>query len=219
MKTVIIVPLYNEEKYLHSFLKKLTSTTCPFVVVDDGSSDNSKAIALKYTQYVLTHKVNLGKGAAMTTGLRFAFDVLGAEAIVFMDGDDQHDVRDLPSFFAQLNRGLPIVLGVRKNMKTMPIIKKLANNVSSILVCALFGTYIPDIPSGFRAMTKEGYQKIAWQSSGYQAELEMILKIIKSHVKYQTVAITTKYHDSNKGFQFLDAVQMILQLIAWRLAL
>jgi len=215
--TWIVIPAYNEEKYIDCVLKKVAKFSKNIVVVDDGSADNTAVIAQKYCSHVLVHKVNLGKGAALKTGCEYAFQKLGAKAVILMDSDDQHDPAKLPEFFQHLKDGSRVVLGERAMNFQMPLIKIIGNRFSSILVLVLFGVYIPDIPSGYKAFTKKAYQKIKWHSSGYEAEVEIAARIAKNKLAFTTITIPTIYHDTDKGMTLLDTFEMIIKVISWRL--
>ena len=181
LKIYVVITAYNEAKYLGKFLEKLTQKTKDFIVVDDGSSDQTSTIAKKYSKNTLMHPVNLGKGAAMKTGADYAFNFLGADAVIFMDGDDQHDPADLDKFYDyfiyQNKNGL--AFGVRAFDQSMPFYRVLGNRFASLLVKMLFGTYLLDIPSGFKAMSCDVYKKLRWQSSDYGVELEIACKTAK----------------------------------------
>lgn len=215
----VVVPAYNEEKYLEKFLIKLSRVTDKIVVVDDGSRDQTSQIAETLATYTLRHKVNLGKGAALRTGCDFAFEQLKAQAVVIMDGDDQHDVGDLPLFQKQLDLGQEVVLGVREEPEDMPWLKQKLSRLSSFITYLLFGRYILDIPSGYKAFTASAYPKLRWEANNYAVELEITARLIKSRIKYSTVCIQTIYHDMNKGFTVLDIFDMVVHLLKLRLIL
>lgn len=215
----VVVPAYNEEKYLAHFLEKLRKVTSQIIVVDDGSQDRTSAIAEKLSCYTLRHRVNLGKGAALRTGCDFAFQVLQAQAVVIMDGDDQHHVKDLSLFQNQLQKGAEIVLGVREEPKDMPWLKQRLSHLSSFVTYLLFGQYVPDIPSGYKAFTATAYSHLRWEANNYAVELEITARMIKARLKFATVCIQTIYHDMNKGFTVLDTFDMVLYILKLRLTL
>lgn len=219
MKVFVIIPGFNEEKYLKDVLQDVLKITKNVIYVDDGSSDRSVSIAKKYLQHVLVHDINLGKGAAMKTGCDYAFKKLGADAVVFMDSDGQHKSSDLPLFFIRLQKGVQVVFGVRKFSSTMPLIRFLGNKFASILLNILFRKYMPDIPSGFKALTKKAYHKLKWESSGYEVETEIAAKVAKMGILYETVEIQTTYHDVYKGVSLLEALNIMRFLIQLRLRL
>jgi glycosyltransferase involved in cell wall biosynthesis len=212
---VVIVPAYNEARYLGRFLDKLLKVTKNVVVVDDGSTDKTREVALDKHVTCLTHMVNLGKGAALKTGCNYAFKKLGSDAVIIMDGDDQHATGDLKLFVDELKNGANVVLGVRRLDANMPAMRIIGNKSMSILINMLFGHYISDIPSGFKAFTKKAYRELLWQSSGYEVETEIAVRIAKSKLEYVEVPISTVYHGKDYGFNLLDAGKILLKLPYW----
>lgn len=215
MKITVIVPACNEAKYIGRFLDKLLQVTKDVVVVDDGSRDKTREITLGKGVLCLTHMVNLGKGAALKTGCEYAFNKLKSDAVIIMDGDDQHVPDDIKLFERELKKGADVVLGVRQLDAKMPLMRILGNKAMSILINLLFGHYIADIPSGFKAITKKAYSKLRWYSSGYEVETEIAVRIAKSKLAYAEVPISTVYHDKEYGFNLLDAGKILLKLPYW----
>ena len=220
-KVYVVVTAYNEAKYLGRFLGKLQQKTKNFIVVDDGSSDETAAIATKYTPHVLIHPINLGKGAAMKTGADYAFEHLAASEIIFMDGDDQHDVDDLAHFYKTLRQLTKpkLILGIRSLQHKMPISRVFGNKLASLLVQILFGQYVPDIPSGFKAMDQATYQQLRWRSTDYSVEMEIACKIAKKHLSFITLPIKTIYHDLDRGMNLTDSLKMVYKILMWRIDL
>ncbi|KKR63062.1 MAG: Glycosyltransferases involved in cell wall biogenesis, partial [Candidatus Woesebacteria bacterium GW2011_GWA1_40_43] len=102
MNIFIVIPFRNEKKHIGLVVKGISKYKLPVVLVDDGSIDNPNLRFKNVT--LLTHKINLGKGAAMKTGADYAI-AAGADAIIFMDGDNQHMPGDLPKFIKHLESG------------------------------------------------------------------------------------------------------------------
>lgn len=215
MKIYIVVPAYNESQYIGRFLAKLTSVTKNIVVIDDGSSDDTTKVAKKSGVKVLTHMTNLGKGSALKTGCEYVFTKLGADAVIIMDGDDQHDVTDINKFVLTLNQGSQIVLGVRTLDSRMPLTRLLGNRFTSVLINILFGVYISDVPSGFKAMTKKAYHQLSWYSSGYEVETEIAVRLAKQKINFVEIPIKTIYHDKEYGFNLIDAARIIIKIPYW----
>ncbi len=215
----VVIPAYNEATYIAQVLKKVISVTPRVIVVDDGSKDQTSAQAEQWAAYTLTHKVNLGKGAALKTGCDFAFKNLKAESVIVMDGDDQHDPAELPLFAQEFKKGNDVVFGIRQVDKDMPWLRAFFNRVASYLVAIFFGKYIPDIPSGFKAFTRKAYRYLAWDSVDYAVELEIAARTAKYRLPFSTVCIRTIYHDMNKGMTMLDVLRIIRYLINWKLRL
>jgi glycosyltransferase involved in cell wall biosynthesis len=214
----IVIPGMNEEKYIATVLKKVKLQTNNIIFVDDGSKDNTLNIAKKYTKHALSHSINLGKGAALKTGCEYAFKKLNAQAVIFMDSDDQHDPTELPLFFKELQTN-SVVFGVRAFDDKMPLYKIMGNRVASVLIYFMFGSYIPDIPSGFKALSKSAYKELAWNSSGYAVEMEIAARTAKYKKKYSVIQIKTIYHDFERGMTILDTLRMIGKILSWRISL
>lgn len=222
MKIFVVVSLFNEKKHINSVLKSISKYNLPIVVVDDGSTDKSgaeiKELRLKNIS-VLTHRINLGKGAAMKTGADFAFGK-GANAVIFMDSDGQHKASDLPKFIKALKSGkYDVVLGSRNLNYGVPLVRFLGNKFASVLMALLFRTYVSDVICGFRAITRVGYNKIKWDSDGYGVETEMVARIGKTWPRFCEVPVQTIYHNSVKGVTLLDAFEVLGNVIKWKLTL
>lgn len=218
MKIYIIIPGHNEEKYLDKVLSGVCKYSPNVIFVDDGSNDSSATIARKYTKHVLVHETNLGKGAALMTGCQYAFDTIKANAVVFMDADDQHEAAHLPEFFSNLKK-FDIVLGVRAMGADMPLARFLGNKMVSVLLNILFGGYIADIPSGYKGLTKDAFEKVKWSSSGYGVETEIAVKMSKARIPHKEIEIKAIYHDKDKGMTLLDGIQIAHMIVRWRLGL
>ena len=215
----VVVPARNEAKYLFRVLQKIRRYTSRIIVVDDGSTDNTARVARKCTPHVLVHRVNLGKGAALKTGCEYAFHHLGAGAVVFIDADDQHDPAELPLFFSAIQAENPVVLGARTFGRAMPWLKQGGNKVASWVVWLLFGAYIPDIPCGYKALTRASYQQLKWNAMGYEVELELACRIARRKLPYKTICVSTIYRDMNKGMTVLDVLKIVQLVVVWRVQL
>jgi glycosyltransferase involved in cell wall biosynthesis len=215
----IVIPAFNEEKYIEDVLRKIETYTDQIIVVDDGSRDQTFGLAQKFAQYSLRHPLNLGKGATLKTGCEFAFGHLGAEAVILMDSDDQHDPVELPVFLQKLQEGNQVVFGARQIHGDMPLLRAFFNRFASLLILILFGRYIQDIPSGYKALSRSAYEKLKWNARDYAVEMEIAARTAKSTLQFTTTPIKTIYHDFNRGMTHLDMLKMFSQIIAWRIEL
>lgn len=221
MKIIVVIPLFNEEKHAVNVLKGLAKYNLQVVVVDDGSTDNSKS-RIQNTKLngvkLLEHQVNLGKGAAMKTGADWSFDH-GADAVVFFDSDDQHQQKDLAKFIEVLQTNkYDVVFGSRNFSYGVPLVRFLGNKIASVMIAALFNIYISDVICGFRAVTKKAYGKIRWESEGYGVETEMVVRVGKNKLKFCEIPVETVYHDSVKGVTVLDAFGIFFSVLKWKLS-
>lgn len=231
MNIQIVMPGVNEEKRIEKVLTELGSLNYKVIFVDDGSTDGTalKLRAISNSKLtVLTHKINLGKGAALKTGCEYAFSH-GADAVILMDSDGQHSIDDLPKFIEKLEikQSLPlrgkkydVVFGSRNLGLGMPFIRYAGNKVASVIVNLMFGIYVSDLVSGYRALTKKAYNKAKWSPSrppGYGVETEMIIRIKKANLKYCEIPVATIYYDNYKGVSILDAFGVLFSLVYWKI--
>lgn len=217
----IVMPGFNESTYVRSVLKKVKKYTPNIVFIDDGSTDNTTEEAQAEITHILTHKVNLGKGAALKTGCDYAFNELGASVVILMDSDDQHNPAELPKFLEALtSTKSEVVFGARQVDEKMPLHKRFFNTLASIGIRTLFGgTFIPDIPSGYKAFTRTAYKTIRWDSLGYQVEMEIACRVTKNELPFTSITIDTIYHDHDKGMTVLNALDLFHSILWWRITL
>jgi len=222
MKIFLVIPLHNEEKQINQVLNDLSKLTLPIVVVDDGSTDSSVQKLKKSTisrLLILTHKVNLGKGAAMKTGADYAFEN-GADAVIFMDADGQHNPKNIENFVEKLNlEKYDVIFGSRNLSFGVPLVRYLGNKVASVVVRILFGIYVSDPICGFQAITKNAYIKIKWESTGYGVETEILARVGKNKLKFTEIPVDTIYHDKDKGVTMIDAFGVLGDVLKWRLTI
>lgn len=218
MNITIVISAHNEEKYISGLLSKLEQYSMPTIVVNDGSKDKTSQIVKRYKKVsLISHKINLGKGAAMKTGAQAAFK-LGADAVIFLDADGQHSTTDLPKFVLKLEENkYDIVFGIRKLNNKSPMVRSWGNKFGAVVVNILFGIKIDDILCGFRGLTKKGYELINWKSVGYEVETEMVVKTAINRLNYCTVPVKTIYHDKVKGVTIIDGFVLFLNVFRWKI--
>jgi glycosyltransferase involved in cell wall biosynthesis len=215
-----IIPAYNEGKNIAKVVKatkKLIDkdVISRFVVVDDGSKDDTSSVAEEAGADVLRHVINLGKGAALKTGCEYAYK-RGCELFVLMDGDCQHDPEKIPILLKKLKEN-DIVFTYRRFNKNMPFVLKMGNLFITRFINLLYKVKVYDPLSGFRAFTRESYKKISWNSSDYSVESEIIANAGKNNLKYAQVPISTVYLDRYKGTTFLHGIKIVLDMVSWKI--
>lgn len=218
MKTAAIIPAFNEFQRLRTVIEEARQYVDEIIVVDDGSrTPLAPQLPVSPTITVLRHLINLGKGAAMTTGIQCA-QQRGIQAIVFLDADGQHAPAEIPHLLAPIIAGqAEIAFGVRKFHQAMPFVARFGNLFLSRVLAILFGINVADTQSGFRALLVTAYPKLAWRSPRYAVETEMIVNAGKNHVRFVEVPIKTIYLDKYKGTTVLDGLRIFFQMISWRL--
>jgi glycosyltransferase involved in cell wall biosynthesis len=215
-KLFVIIPAHNEQKHIGLVIEKVKKYTKNIIVVDDGSTDNTFNIAKNEKITVLRHIINTGKGAALKTGCIYALKK-GAEKLIFIDADGQHEPKEIPRFLKEL-KNAEIVFGSRTFNEKMPVIFKFGNKVINSLNKLLFGIKLRDTQSGYRAIRADAYKKIKWNSSDYSVEAEMVAKAGKKKLKYKEIGIKTIYSDRYKGTTVIDGIKIVLNMLWWRIS-
>jgi glycosyltransferase involved in cell wall biosynthesis len=159
---VIIIPAYNEARSLPAVLRQVRAELpgLEVVVVDDGSRDETAALASAAGAYVLRHPFNLGYGAALQTGYRFAL-ARGAACAVQMDADGQHLASEVPALLEAVRRGdCDLVIGSRfleLSDYQMGALRTLGREIFC-RVARWVGLDLTDPTSGFQALNRRAMQ-------------------------------------------------------------
>ena len=169
------------------------------IVVDDGSTDGTADIARSAGAEVIELRPNGGKGAALRAGFRHALEI-GAEAIVTLDADGQHDPAEIPRFLdvwtappADQEPRPELVIG-RRNFRAMPLVRRLANAFGGIAFSWAVGQHVPDNQSGFRLVDRAlAEATLASDEPGFAFEVEQITTCIRRGGTIGWVPIRTIY--------------------------
>ncbi len=159
-KTLVIIPAYNEEHTVGQVIEK-TKQSLPFadiLVVNDGSSDSTSAISKQQGAKVLDFPYNMGIGAAMQTGYKFAYK-MGYDIAVQCDADGQHRPAQIKKLIDTLiNDKVDVVLGSRyletRRFKSS-ISRRLGMLIFSKILSFAVGQKLTDTTSGFRAVNRD----------------------------------------------------------------
>ena len=165
----------------------------PVVVVDDGSTDDTAAQAERAGATVVRQVPNQGKGAALREGFRHAL-ANGAEHVITLDADGQHDPAEIPTFLAAFEvTGAELIVG-KRHFREMPPVRRLSNTFGGLLVSAAVGRRIPDNQSGFRLIGRRLMTDLLDSTEdGFAFEVEMIARCIALDLPLAWVPIRTIY--------------------------
>ena len=177
LKIGIIMPAFNEHMNIGktlSLIPKNISDKLDTIVIDDGSTDDTYAIASNYDTIILRHNINKGNGAAIQTGLEYCrqnkYDV-----IIIIDADGQHEPRYIKDFIKPIvNDAYDYVIGNRfYYYYDMGIIKKVSSRVMSLILSIILGQKISDPTMGYRALSSRVVKYLQCESN-YSITLEML---------------------------------------------
>lgn len=212
---VVIIPAFNEGKYIGKVVDLVRKYASNIIVVDDGSTDDTNDRLKNKKIYLVRHVINLGKGDALRTGVEYA-KRLGFEKVIFMDSDGQHDAKLIGEFIAKL-KCCDVVFGTRNLSLKKGGLRFIGNKINSTLISILFNTKFPDPLCGFRAFNLHVYPSLLWESSGYGVETEMVIRVIRNKISYDTVSVPLIYLDKYKGVSILEGYKVFIDMLKWRL--
>lgn len=220
-KTCVVIPAYNEAKVIQQVVTEVLTCGYGCIVVDDGSTDGTHTRAQQAGATALRHRLNRGKGAAAKTGIEAA-KRLGADIIVTMDGDGQHDPHDIRQLIAPIERRVSdVVLGTRpRDPRHMPRHKIAANAVANFCTWVLYGIMVHDSQSGFRAFSRRATLLINPLADRYEYESEVVGQIHAWQLPYREIPITVRYTDYSMAKlsrqSFANGVKTLYRLL-WNL--
>jgi len=153
----IVLPAKNEAEGLRRTLPALRQQVphAQIIVVDDGSTDETAAVAAEHGATVLVAPYSMGNGAAIKRGAREA----SGEVIVFMDADGQHDPACIPQLLARLEQGYDMVVGARNWSGQAGVSRGAANAFYNWLATRMTGAQVKDLTSGFRAVRADKFRE------------------------------------------------------------
>jgi len=214
--TGVILPALDAAAHLGPLLASISCLhpDIAVLVVDDGSSDDTAAVAARGGAEVLVHPENRGKGAALACGFAWALDK-GLDWVYTMDSDGQHLPTEMASFHAAaLDDGLDVVVGTRMDAaQNMPWLRKATNIVTSGLVSALAGCPVPDSQSGFRLLRVELLADLVLRTSRYDTESEILVRLAWRGARIGAVPITSVYGEERSSIRPLRDTGRFLRLV------
>lgn len=213
MKTLIVVPAYNEATTIAPILSALRDAH-DVVVIDDGSTDTTGEIARSLGVTVLHHVVNRGLGAALRTGFAYAIRRGIYDIVVTLDADGQHNPAEINNFVHAFSDDVDVVIGKRE-FADMPLIRQGYNAIGAIITSALFGGPLTDSQSGFRAFRVNKLRDFRLMTSRMEISSEIVAEAYRVGAKIKQIPISVAYteYSMSKGQGFFEGIKTLWRLI------
>jgi polyprenyl-phospho-N-acetylgalactosaminyl synthase len=220
---VVAVPALNEAATISRVVNELLAQDYECVVVDDGSSDETAAIARRAGAIVIRHPITLGQGAALQTGIEWAL-ARGADCIITFDADGQHRVADVSALVESLREyDADFALGSRflgSAPVNMPPLRRLLLRGAIWFTRLETGLHVTDTHNGLRAMTRRGAMAMRLRQNGMAHASEILGLIARSGLPWTEVPVTIEYTPAtlHKGQKNGDFISILVDLLMGRLA-
>jgi glycosyltransferase involved in cell wall biosynthesis len=204
-----LIPAHDEGPRIGAVVRAAAAHLA-VLVVDDGSTDDTAAVAESAGAGVLRQSPNQGKGAALRAGFVVALTRCTA-AVVTLDGDGQHDPSELPRFLeARREQPAELIVG-RRDFRRMPLARRLANGLGTLVLSLAVGRWIPDNQSGYRLIgPRLMAAMLDSREDGFAFEVEMIAVCLREGWPIRWVPISTIYGDERSHIRPLRHLREFL---------
>lgn len=222
-KISILIPVYNEKESLPEILKQVENVDFELekeiILIDDYSTDGTRDLYASLPYKVLYHNRNMGKGAALRTG----FHAATGDIIIIQDADLEYNPIDYKPLVRMIvTDTADVVYGSRladtRNNGKFLLLSYLANITLTYLTRLLYGTYLTDMETCYKAFRADFIKDITIKSNRFDFEPEITAKILKKNARFMEVPISYNARKTQEGkkITWKDGVQAIWTLFKYR---
>jgi glycosyltransferase involved in cell wall biosynthesis len=214
----IIMPVFDEEKVVAGVVEHVLATFPHVVCVDDGSTDASAQEILGTGAHLVRHPINMGQGAALQTGLRYALDRPGAQFFVTFDADGQHRVEDVAAMLEVVRAGAAdVVLGSRflgQRSETMPWLKRAVLRTVVALSPTARRLKLTDAHNGLRVFNRAAAGGLRITQNGMAHASEIAAVLARSPWRVTECPVTVLYTDysRSKGQSLINGINILFEV-------
>ncbi|HYG23958.1 MAG TPA: glycosyltransferase family 2 protein [Verrucomicrobiae bacterium] len=208
---LVCIPCLNESATIGGLVREIRRTLPRVLVIDDGSADNTAALAATAGAAVTRHDRSLGKGRSLQHAWAVA-EQKGFEWVLTMDGDGQHAPSDISVLLscAEASRA-DLVIGNRMAQAgRIPFVRRAVNRWMSRRLSRLAGVELPDTQSGFRLIRLEALRGLRIAATHFEIESEVLLRLARANRRIQFVPIQVIYRaEQSKINPVLDTIRWL----------
>jgi glycosyltransferase involved in cell wall biosynthesis len=186
------------------------------VIVDDGSDDDTRAVAQAIADCTISLERNRGKGAALRAGFERALQ-LGDEVVMTLDADGQHDPSYGPALIHALER-CDIAIGQRTRAgSAMPFRRRMTNAMASMAIAQVAGIRLDDTQSGFRAIRRHVLERVQARGDRYEFETDFLIRAARAGFRVHSVTVPTLYGSPSHFRSVSDSIRIVRTIWSHRL--
>jgi glycosyltransferase involved in cell wall biosynthesis len=202
-KICVLIPAYNATGTIDAVLEKVRSLGFDTMVVNDGSTDETASVAQRHGVQLIDHPSNLGKGAALRTGFRSILEK-DYDLIITLDADGQHDPLEIPFLLKVFQSVKPDILIASRagEFHRMTFLRRFWNRLGVKAVARLCHADITDSQSGFRLIRTKVLRDISLTTTGFEMELELLIKACKKGFGVLSIPIHVPRVDGTSSSHF-----------------
>ena len=220
MKTLVIIPAYNEQDTILNVVKDVTKYNYDYLVINDCSNDNTRYLLEKNNICHISLPINLGIAGVTQVGFKYAYDN-NYDCVICIDGDGQHQAKYLNMMNQEIQNGCDYIVGSRfldeKKKTTIRMI-------GSMLICASIriktGIRVTDPTSGMRALGRKTIEEFS-KSMNFYAEPDALCYLLHKKYKVKEIQVEMKerqggvsyFHNPLKSFYYMIAITLSILLI------
>lgn len=219
------MPVYNERSTIEEIIHRVevSDLVREIIIVDDGSSDGTREllqeIASEHPQVrLILHEKNLGKGAAVRTGIKAA----SADLVLIQDADLEYDPRDYPALLAPIEEGkADVVYGSRflgAPRRATMFWHMVANKLLTFMTNILYNSILTDMETGYKLFQRDIIQSIPLNARRFDFEPEVTAKLLKRRIRIFEVPISfnPREYSEGKKIGLKDAFEAVWTLLKYR---
>ncbi|MCC7191755.1 MAG: glycosyltransferase family 2 protein [Phycisphaeraceae bacterium] len=213
MRTLLAIPVYNEQKHVTKVLDEVRRYARDILVIDDGSTDETPLLLAKQPVEVVRHARNRGYGQSMIAAFRWATcQCYCYDWLITMDCDEQHQPASLPDFHAAIQQaqndrenGADVISGsrymtVESAVTVAPTDRRAINRKITAMVNDRLGLRLTDAFCGFKAYRVKALRRLTLDETGYAFPLQFWVQAVANGLRITELPIDLIYNDPNRSF-------------------
>ncbi len=213
---IAVIPAYNEATRIARVVSEASKHTPTVVVVDDGSTDGTGDAARAAGATVVTHIENSGAGAATMTGIEAARR-LGAQVIVTLDADEQHDPRDIPLLLEPILKDQADIAFANRfgQRNRIPLIRRVFNGLGNLVTLAATGKWVQDSQCGFKAFGPKAVAQVDLRMRGFEFCTEIVRECVQHRWRVAEIPAKVMYSEYTlaKGQSFAGGMKTAMKIL------